>query len=231
LCPTLLPGTTLMPGRCLFQLGFCAGVVALIVIANPPVGSRVFAREGVTVDRIVDELMAKDIARIQDTLNITTIVDDEPRMEPFILDLWNGRREKYPDLPWDIVMTPQVRIHLANILVPAAQLGRRSVSQEDIRAYAWSMIESPDDKVVIEAFNAISRFDQREDVSRIGLYLADDKHDGYAGFFGAVWGLARMCNDDASRLLDALEKRITDQERQEIIADARSQWEVHRICR
>lgn len=219
--------------RCRFALGFCVGVLALIIIVDPPVVSRAFAKEGVTVDRIVEELMAKDIVRIQRTLDITSF-DDEPRMQPFILDLWNDRRDKYPNLPWDIVMTPQIRIHLANILVPVAQHGGDGVRDKDIRDYAWGMTESPDDEVVLEAFSAIGRLDKREDVAGIEQYLADDQHEGYVGFFGAVWALARMCNEDASQLLDALERQDIDQERQEIIAGARSQWkerkEHSRLC-
>ena len=180
-----------------------------------------------TVERITADLMSRDIHRIQRTLKITTVrvLADKTGRKQFILDLWRVERSKYPDLPWDIIMTPQVRVYLANILVPVVQTGRDRLNPDDILNYAWNAAESPDDEVVRAAFNVVAGFDEARVVRRIERYLSKRRRGTYASFYGAVWALAEMCNKDASRFLDKLETREIDRERLEIIADARRQWE------
>ena len=125
-------------------------------------------------------------------------------------------------------MSPQVRVYLANILVPVAQTGRDGLNPDDFLNYAWDAVESPDDEVVRAAFNVIAGFDEARVVQRIENYLSGQQRGTYANFYGAVWALAEMCNKDASRLLDKLETQDIDRERLEIIADARRQWEVQK---
>ena len=185
------------------------------------------AEETPTVERITADLMTRDIYRIRQTLRNTTVrvLSDRTGRKQFILDLWREERSKHPDLPWDIVLSPQVRIHLANILVPVAQTGRDRLGPDDILDYAWNAAESPDDEVVRAALNVIAGFDEARIVGRIERYLSEQRRRTYAGFYGAVRALAEMCNEDASRLLDKIENREVNRERLEVIADARRQWE------
>ena len=185
------------------------------------------ADDSPTVEQITADLMTRDIYRIRRTLKVTTVrvLSDRSGRKQFILDLWREQRSKYPDLPWDIILAPQVRVHLANILVPVAQTGRDRLSPDDILDYAWNAAESPDEEVVHAALDVIARFDEPRIVQRIERYLSEKTRGSYAGYYGAVWALAQMCNDDASRLLDKIESQEVSRERVEIIADARQQWE------
>lgn len=185
--------------------------------------------EQVTVDRLTKDLLSMDIERIRRTLKVTATSTDKPAVRTFILDLWYERRNKYPKLPWDIINAPQIRIYVAQLLVVASHFGYDGLQPKDLRDYAWSVTDSPDDDVVRAAFTVIGSTAGRDDIPRIEEYLADPGRTTFGGFYGAIGALAYMCYDDAAVALDRLQKQRTDSKKLEILKELRQRWHGH--CR
>lgn len=192
------------------------------------VSARDSAESGEPVQRLTQDLMTMDIEVIQRRLGNTTMLDSR-EIGQFLLDIWNERRDKYPELPWGIIKSPQVRVWLAMTLAPVGRYGRDGVNTDLLREYVWSVVDSPDDAVVRKALYLIGGIDEIEDVNRIKTFLAEQTPTTNGGFYGAVWALAQMCNEDASTLLNKLAKQERDQERQSIIVDLRRQWDKQKL--
>lgn len=191
------------------------------------------AAEKPGVDDILDAFATYDIRTIRNVLNVTTAVR-QPDVRSLLLDLWYERRDARAEIPWDIVKAPPIRIRIARILVPVAQK-QRGPLEADILDYAWSQVHSPDDSVGRDAFGVIGPMARPADIDRIEQYLIEGPLRTYGGFFGAVWALAERCGSREASILDALQERVADRKRVDIIVDARKQSDEQKkkygLCR
>ena len=198
-------------------------LIRLSLLAAVYVAGQAVAAEKPSADDIKEALATYDIRAIRNVLDVTSTLG-RPDVRSLLLDLWYERRDAHPDVPWDIVRAPQIRIRIARILVPVAQT-RRGRLEADLLDYAWSQIDSPDDGVVRDSFGVISPIARKADIDRIEQYLTARPLSTNGGFFGAVWALAERCGSREASILDALQERETDRSRVDIIVDARKQWD------
>lgn len=217
----------------LAQFRLTGWLVQLSLLAAVCVAGQAMAAEKPRATDITEALATYDIRAIRNVLDVTSTLG-RPDVRSLLLDLWYKRRDAHPDVPWDIVEAPQVRIRIARILVPVAQT-RRGHLETDLLDYAWSQVDSPDDSVVRDAFGVISPLARNADIDRIEQYLMERPQSTNGGFFGAVWALAERCGRREASILDALQERETDSRRVEIIVDARKQWDEQKqkygLCR
>src|SRR5574338_558186 len=64
-----------------------------------------FGGTSVTIESLIVDLESKDIDRIDKSLNDVKRLSRKGQILPFIADLWDQRKEKYPGLPWDVINT------------------------------------------------------------------------------------------------------------------------------
>jgi len=188
-----------------------------------------------SVPSMIESLKSSDIGLIRRSINDAIEADDDSVQKRFILELWKGKKGRYPDLPWEVINTPQVRVTLARALVPMAQRGADPITTDELAGYAWAVTESPDARIVREAFQIIGHLDRQADVSEISRYLTEEERETFGGFYGAVWALAEMCSADSQELLSQFEQQESGMKRQEIISEARQYWgqqkELLNYCR
>src|SRR5262245_44065509 len=55
-------------------------------------------------------IKTRNVDAILDALNKVKQMHYQGQMLPFVLDLWNLQKEKYPDIPWDVVSFDIVRL-------------------------------------------------------------------------------------------------------------------------
>lgn len=204
------------------RLPVAVAAVTVITVCCP---IRADADDVPSLASMVESLKSSGVEVIRRSIEDAIEAREDSRQKRFILELWTGNEERYPDLSWAIINTPQVRVTIARALVPMAQRGRDAITKDDLADYAWSVTGSPDAKVVRDAFEVIGNLDRKADVDRISRYLADEKRETFGGYYGAVWALAAMCSDGSRELLDAIESRESENKRREIISDARAYWD------
>ena len=206
-------------------------LVFMALVCPIPVG----AGDIPSVSSMIESLKSSDIGLIRRSINDAIEADESSVQKRFILDLWKGNEGRYPDLPWEVINTPQVRVTLARALVPMAQRGADPITTDELAGYAWSVTESPDARIVREAFQIIGHLDRQTDVPEISRYLAEEERETFGGFYGAVWALAEMCSADSQELLSQFEQQESGMKRQEIISEARQYWgqqkELLNYCR
>lgn len=173
--------------------------------------------------RDIEETFATfDVTKIRNLLDVVTIIGKSD-VRKLLLDLWHERRDVRPDIPWDLVKAPQIRIRIARVLVPAAQM-HSGVREGDLLEYAWSLADWPDDAVARDAFHVIGPLARDEDMDRIERDLADGAYSTHGGYFGAVWALSARCGEREAHILDALQEREEDRARLDVVRDLRDQW-------
>ena len=177
----------------------------------------------VTVYELTKELNTRNIDRIVKALNTVKRMSYQGKILPFIRDLWDGREDKYPDLPWKTVNVDIVRVEIANILLQAAVNGKIEIDTEKLHKFVSSLIDSADVEVSRIAILTVSLIDDERDVGKIFSIAKQQKK---RTFRASVLALAKMCNSAASVALDQLEKHVENSESKSFIAETRDSMEA-----
>lgn len=172
----------------------------------------------VSVEELTAELKTKDIDRILKVLNTVKQMTYQGEILPFIHDLWDSRKNKYPELPWDTINTDIVKVDIANILLQAAANGKTKIDKEKIHRFVAGRISSTDIDVARNAILTLSLIDDAKDVDGI-LAIAKQKKKGT--FRASVIALSKMCNPKATRALDQLEASISGAEFKSYITETK----------
>ena len=143
-------------------------------------------------------IKSRNVDQILETLNKVKVMSYQGQILPYVLDLWNLRRDKYADLPWDVVSLDIVRLDIGNVLAQASRNGRIEVDSDAIHDFAYRLVRSADVDVASEAVWTLEIFDRSEDVAEIKS-IALTAHGEL--FHAAVISLARMCNENAAKAL------------------------------
>ncbi len=170
----------------------------------------------VSVGELTDVLKTRDIDHILKTLNAVKRMAYQGEILPFVHDLWEGRKDKYPDLPWATINADIVRVNLADILLQAAANGKITVDKEKIHRYVSGLVNSKDSDVAVTAILALSPIDDEKDV---GAILAVARQQKPATFRASVVALSQMCNPAAARALDQLEASVTKTELKSYVSE------------
>jgi hypothetical protein len=179
-------------------------VVALVFVAAVEVA---FGGASVTVESLQVDLKSKDIDRIDKSLNDIKRMSHKGEILPFVVDLWEQRKEKYAGLPWDIVNANVVRVGIADILLQAEKNGKIKLDYQPIHQFVLSQINSNDPDVARKAIGALALVDDSADVSQIKqIALKKDP----ATFRIAVASLTQMCNETAKNAIADLEVEVAE---------------------
>lgn len=184
--------------------------------------------EYVSPEDLFNVLKSQDVDKIIRTTNKIKFMSYKGVMLPVIHELWIKQVHKYPDLPWDTINLPIIRLEFADILVQAQRKGLITVDSEDLHSFVASLIEKDDVMLSINAILVLSFFDEKRDVHKI---LAIAKNQRRATFRTAVVALGNMCVPDARVALDDLEKYVTDERRRRFIVQTRRRYEEFGICK
>jgi hypothetical protein len=143
----------------------------------------------------------------------------------FVVDLWEARSDKHPDLPWDFVMSDPVRLHLGHELLIWSRLGMPSarIDRQQIRDYAVKLIDDPRGEVRDVTLTTLGALDEPVDV---GPVLAVAKSEPFGRFALAVEVLSGMCNPAARDALLELEQYVQTEGHRKTIAAIRRRHET-----
>jgi hypothetical protein len=172
----------------------------------------------VSVDELTATLKTRNIDRILVALNAVKQMSYQGEILPFVRDLWDGRKDRYPDLPWETINADIVRVDIANILLQAEANGKIKVDKEKIHRYVAGLLGSTDIDVVRNAILTLSLLDDEKDVDKI---LAIAKQQQKGTFRAAVVALSKMCNPAAAKALAQLEESVTQKELRSYVAETR----------
>jgi len=174
----------------------------------------------VNVEQLTADLKTNDIDRIVKALNAVKRMSYQGEILPFIRDLWEDRKDKYPELPWKTINADIVRINLADILLQAEANGKIKIQKEKLHQYVTEKSNSADVDVARTAILILSLIDDEKDVDRV---LAIAKQQKKGTFRASVIALSKMCNPAADRALDQLSASLKDKESKSFISETRQE--------
>jgi len=171
----------------------------------------------ITVEELAGVLKTKNIDQILEKLNVVKAMRYQGEMLPFVEDLWTGKSDRHPELPWNIVSLPIVKVELANILLQAERNGRIKTDRERIYRFVEPLVDSADVQLSQAAIFTLSLLDQERAVKSIlGIAEREDK----GTFRMAVVSLSWMCDPAARKALDYLVVHLKSDEHKSIVDEA-----------
>ncbi len=194
--------------------------VTMIVLINTSPG---FPKENheqyIDIPGLVEELHSENIDRIVKALNAIKAMGYKGEIVPFIHDLWKTRKDKYPELPWEIIAKPIIQVNVVDILVQAHKNGKVTIDIHKAHQFLLSYIEDKDIDVARTAIGALGSFDDPEDVPTL-LRIAREQQMG--SFRASVVTLAYMCNPSAENALKKLQEGGLNKDRISYITEVRT---------
>ena len=164
-------------------------------------------REFVTEESLTEDLLSKNVDRIDRSLNNIKGQRYQGQILPLITDLWEQRKEKRPDLPWRLIGTDIIRVELADILMQAYKNGRVRIDHKPIHDYLSGLVNHEDFDVQRNAIGALSVIDDERDVDKI---LAVAKRQEIFTFPISVITLTMMCNAKAAMAIKELDATVKE---------------------
>lgn len=176
----------------------------------------------VTPQSLKEDFQSRDIERITESLEDIKSMTFKGQILPFVQDLWETRKDKYPCLPWEVIETEIVKVELADILGQAIMNGHIRLDLTPIHNYLSRLIASPDFTVSRKAIGALSIIGDETDVEKI---VTVAKRLEPATFRIAILTLTMMCNEKAASAVAELEASITNSEWRSFILESRRESE------
>jgi len=161
----------------------------------------------VTVQSLTADLESRNIDRIDKSLNEIKRMSHKGEILPFIIDLWEQKREKHPGLPWDVINVNVVKVGIADILLQAEKNGKVKMDPKPMHQFVLGQIDSNDPDVVRKAIGALSLIDDPADVGKLKQVAM--KKDP-ATFSIAVASLTLMCNETAKNAVTDIESATSE---------------------
>ena len=179
-------------------------------------------------------LQSRDVWQVVRLLDsISTLRDDDPII-PFMVDLWEQRVHKHPQLPWDFIKSDPMRLTIGhelllwqNLAMPGVQIDR-----SQIRDLAIRLIDDPRGDARDLVLPIFGLLDEPVDVEPV---FEVAKREPFGRFPLAIKILAGMCNSAARGALDELEQLAPNEAIRAVIADTRRRndelKEKHGYCK
>ena len=119
-----------------------------------------------------------------------------------LVDLWDRRTDRYPELDWGLLDRENIRVELADVLADASRKNRVEVTLEPLlKQFRQSAMFAQDELVQRKAITNIGLFDDPIDVPLLlQITLSENELIHLAG----VGALAAMCNAEARDALATL---------------------------
>jgi len=206
-----------------------AGFAFLFVFCAKPLSAVAGVQtKSVTIEQFIKVLGTNDVARITDALHgvMTMFGPEQKIMLDFLMDLWAGRTEKHPSLPWKVINSDRVKVEITNVLLQARRNRSIVFDPAGFETFAYSKFESRDQFVVAMAANVLG---QAETDSAVEILHREAKRKDRDMFRLAVRVLTRMCNPSADMAVEALLKEpLAPAERNYLIETRRQREQMKR---
>lgn len=181
-----------------------AGLAFLLVFsATMPSSAAGAPRKSVTIGEFTEVLRTKDIERITDSLDtiLSLFGHEQEIMLEFLMELWRGRKDKHPSLPWKVINSGQVRLGVADTLLQARKNQNIEFDPEDMVTFADSKLDSNFPVIIFGALTVLERADTDRAVAILHREARRTDNDIFPW---AVRAITRMCNPSADMAIEAL---------------------------
>ncbi|WP_232831458.1 hypothetical protein [Peristeroidobacter agariperforans] len=132
--------------------------------------------------------------------------------------VWTGNQSQYPELSWEAISDPGVRLDLADILLQAAKNGDITQEPVDVHDFVRNILDTGSPKMVSQAAITLSTFDEDADVPALErIALQRDSRT----FRSIIIALSRMCASAADEALNRIEQEATASDK-EFIRDTKT---------
>lgn len=169
-----------------------AGALLLIAMIWAPGPA---AAEGfVTQESLTQTLQSRNIDAIVTAMNQIKRQHYKGEILPFIADLWSIDRAAYPDLPWDLIKEPPVRLEVAGILVQAKRNGYIDMDISPMLSLARDQVR--DSKTPQDVVSAMIVLSYIQDPDDIPLLTEIAKQENKITFRMSVIAITEMCEDE-----------------------------------
>ena len=206
--------------RFLFPLVFCLG------LGFSP-GTNSSPEKGfVSIEEFKQELQTTNIDRIRDKLSTIRWMKYQGEILPLLLDLWEERQEKYPELSWRTIKSNIIKIEIANVLVQAESNRQIKLEKGNFRQFALSVLNTKDVAVTQVAILTLGRIDNPEDVNKLSSIAREEKLE--SNFKLAVIALIGMCSNGVEQALIDLEKEINNEQRRNFVERYKEKYKKRR---
>ena len=151
----------------------------------------------------------------------------------FLIELWEKRIDRHPELNWDIANSNRFRILFAIEILLAVRDWGLKYDTRDVHDYARAMALNDKMVVVISAFTALSIKGDESDVPFIKKLVSNRD---FIAFRSAVRTLGSICHSDAERTLEELARFESEEKRKQWIEETldnfyRQEGDERRRCR
>lgn len=157
----------------------------------------------ITVARFKEDLRSKNYDVIIESFNTIKRMRYKGEILPFIRDLWDFREDRYPELPWDVIRLPVMRVEVADVLLQARRNRLIEIDDAEVRSFVKEMLKSDDVQVKSHAIRVLGITDDPEDVPLIFKLGAETENPTV--FRSVVVTLVGMCSEEAKDAFDELE--------------------------
>ncbi len=164
----------------------------------------------ITKKILISEIRTENIDKVSKTLEEVNSMKYQGQILPFLNDLWEQRTEKHPDLPWPVISTDIIRVHIANILLQAHINKQFDSDWSNLRKFVLDRIDNNDRSVAMQSIQTALYIDDDQAVKRV-LEVAK-KRESQILFRLSVVILAQMCSPSAEDALVELERTLKDEE-------------------
>ncbi|HEY9200986.1 MAG TPA: hypothetical protein VIQ81_05265 [Gammaproteobacteria bacterium] len=169
-------------------------------------------------NELIQSLESRNIDIIVQALNDIKSMRYSGDILPLIKDLWEGKEEKWPDVPFDVVEKPIIKIELADILLQARSNGLIEINVDQYQNYLRNILSSKDLKVVANAVLILSGIEDKDDIP---LILNVAKKNNQVTFRAAILALSTMCIPEADIALRKYESSLSDLDLKKYVNDTR----------
>lgn len=163
------------------------------------------ASELLTEEILIDQFRSGNRNEIYVLLN--EIKKESNSENDFLIlnDIWEGNKEKYPNLNWDIIEDDYIKVNIVDALIQAVQNDIIDVDIRPMQEYTVNLLKKNNANVVVQAIWVLAVIDDENDVDEIVRVAQTMKE---RKFKAAVSTLSVMCNERAAIALDELEKEV-----------------------
>jgi hypothetical protein len=171
-----------------------------------------------TAEELQRILQERDASTLSQSLNKVKKLAATRDGVQLLEQVWAGNQSQYPELAWQTIADPQVRLDLVDLLVQASNNGEIEREPSDMHEFARNVLSTGSPKLVGQAAITLSLFERDDDVSALEQVAL--KRDSRT-FRSIVIALARMCAPAADAALTRIERGASSSD-QEFIKDTRA---------
>lgn len=212
--------------RILTFLTFCS--LPSYGFAQPAIPGETF----VTVEHLREVLQSKNLDLLQKTLNDIKGMGNQSMILPFMRDLWDLRKERHRDVPWDVAENDSIRLSFADVLLQARRNGSIKFDPSDMVKFAAERLEWPNFRIRISAAFVLGLSETDQAVEILFREASRQRADTYRS---ATLALIHMCNPKSDRAVGDLKGLVKDRIRQKFIYEQVEKWREfnrgHSWCR